>query len=124
MEIRPIHTPEDHAAALKAIEELWGAPAGSSRGDKLDILATLVDAYEREHFPLEERDPIDTIKAHMRMNGYSMADFAAVIGSRSRASELLNRRRPLNLQQVHRIVEAWKVPAELLIQPYRIERAA
>jgi HTH-type transcriptional regulator/antitoxin HigA len=119
MEIRPIHTPEDHAAALEG-----GAPAGSSRGDKLDILATLVDAYEREHFPLEERDPIDTIKAHMRMNGYSKADFAAVIGSRSRASELLNRRRPLNLQQVHRIVEAWKVPAELLIQPYRIERAA
>jgi HTH-type transcriptional regulator/antitoxin HigA len=124
MDIRPIRTAKDHAAAIKAIEKLWGAPARSAKGDKLDILATLVDAYEREHFPVEDLDPIDTIKAHMAMNGYSKADFAEVIGSRSRASELLNRRRALNLQQVHRVVDAWKIPAELLVQPYRIDRAA
>ncbi len=124
MDIRPIHTQEDHAAALGMIERLWGSPAGTPEGDKLDILATLVDAYEREHFPLENLDPIDTIKAHMAMNGYSNADLADVIGSRSRTSELLNRRRALNLQQVHRIVDAWNIPAELLVHPYRIDAAA
>jgi len=124
MDIRPIRTQDDHAAAVRTIERLWGAPAGTPEGDTLDILAILVDAFEREHFPIENLDPIDTIKEHMAMNAYSNADFAEVIGSRSRASELLNRRRALNLQQVHRIVDAWKVPAELLVHPYRIDNAA
>lgn len=120
MEINPIRSSADHLAALKEIEKLWGTPAGSPEGDKLDILATLVDAYERDHFPIEALDPIDTIKAHMEMNGYSQSDLAEVIGSRSRASELLNRHRALNLNQVHRIVRAWHMPAELLIEPYEL----
>ena len=123
MDIRPIRSDEDHAAALRMIEKLWGAPAGTPRADKLDILATLVDAYESRHFAMLELDPIDAIKAHMDLSGYSQADLAALLGgSRSRASEILNRKRALNIHQVHRISQGWKIPAELLVRPYPLER--
>ncbi len=124
MEIRPIHTAKDHAAALRRIEALWGAAPKSPEGDELDVLATLVDAYEAEHFPVENLDPIDTIKAHMDIAGYRQSDLAALFGSRSRASEIINRRRPLNLQQVHALVQAWRIPAALLIAPYETVKAA
>jgi HTH-type transcriptional regulator/antitoxin HigA len=124
MAIRPVRTEEDHAAALRRIEALWGAEVDTPEGDELDVLATLVDAYETGRFPIENLDPIDTIKAHMDMAGYRQADLASLFGSRSRASEIMNRRRPLNLQQVHALVREWHIPAELLISPYKIVRAA
>jgi len=124
MEIRPIRTKRDHAAAVRRIEALWGAEPKSSEGDELDVLATLVDAYEAEHFPVENLDPIDTIKAHMDIAGYRQSDLATLFGSRSRASEIINRRRPLNLQQVHALVQAWRIPAALLISPYETVKAA
>jgi HTH-type transcriptional regulator / antitoxin HigA len=124
MEIRPIHTAEDHAAAVRRIEALWGAEPDTPEEDELDVLATLVDAYEAQHFPIENLDPIDTIKAHMDMAGYRQSDLASLFGSRSRASEIMNRRRPLNLQQVHALVQAWRIPAALLISPYQIVKAA
>jgi HTH-type transcriptional regulator/antitoxin HigA len=124
MNIRPIRNAKDHAVAVRTIEKLWGAPAGTPKGDMLDVLATLVDAYESKQFAMERLDPIETIKAHMDMAGYSQADLAELLGSRSRASEILKRRRALNVQHVHKIAEAWKIPAELLIQPYEIEKAA
>ncbi|WP_034998498.1 helix-turn-helix domain-containing protein [Beijerinckia mobilis] len=120
MEIHPIRTPEDHAAAVAEVERLWGAREGTPEGDRLEVLAILIDAYESAHFPMAELDPIETIKAHMDMAGHSQAELAALIGSRSRASEIMNRKRALNLQQVQKIVEAWHIPAELLIQPYRL----
>jgi HTH-type transcriptional regulator / antitoxin HigA len=124
MEIRPVHSEEDHAAAVRRIEALWGAEPGTPEEDELDVLATLVDAYEVKHFPIEGLDPIDTIKAHMDMAGYRQRDLAELFGSRSRASEIMNRRRPLNLQQVHALVHAWRIPAALLISPYEIVKAA
>lgn len=124
MEIRPIHTARDHAAAVRRIEALWGAEPNTPEGDELDVLATLVDAYEAGHFQIENLDPIDTIKAHMDMAGYRQSDLASLFGSRSRASEIMNRRRPLNLQQVHALVQAWHIPASLLISPYEIVKAA
>ncbi|GGC49934.1 type II toxin-antitoxin system HigB family toxin [Chelatococcus reniformis] len=123
MDIRPIRSVEDHAEALRMIERLWNAPKGSPQGDTLDILATLVDAYEAEHHHFDRLDPIATIKAHMEMAGHTQADFAELIGSRSRASEILARKRLLNLRQVHKLVEAWKIPADLLIQPYELDRS-
>jgi len=124
MEIRPIHTADDHAAAVRRIEAVWGAEPGTPEGDELDVLATLVDAYEAGHFPIEGLDPVDTIKAHMDMAGYRQRDLAELFGSKSRASEIMNRRRPLNLQQVHALVQAWRIPAALLISPYQIVKAA
>ena len=124
MEIRPIHTAEDHVAAVRRIETLWGAEPDTRESDELDVLATLVDAYEAEHFPIQSLDPIDTIKAHMEMAGYRQRDLAELFGSKSRASEIMNRRRPLNLTQVHALVQAWRIPAALLISPYEIIKAA
>jgi HTH-type transcriptional regulator/antitoxin HigA len=123
MDIRPIRTDRDHKAAVRLIEEFWGSKPGTKKGDMLDILATLVDAYESKHFALDRLDPIETIKAHMDIAGHSQGDFGALLGSRSHASEILGRRRRLNIRQVHKIAEAWKIPAELLIQPYELERA-
>jgi len=84
MEIRPIRNEKDHAKAVRMIEKLWGAPVGSREGDKLDVLATLVDAYESKHFPLSRLDPVDTIKVHMEMTERTQSDLAELLGSKSR----------------------------------------
>jgi HTH-type transcriptional regulator/antitoxin HigA len=115
MHIRPIHTADDHRAALQLIEQLWGADPGTEEGDALDVLATLVERYEEEHFPLPDADPVAVLQAAMDERGFSQSDLAEVLGSRSRASEILSGRRPLALEHIRRIHHAWKVPADLLI---------
>jgi HTH-type transcriptional regulator / antitoxin HigA len=127
MDIRPIRTDEDHRAALAEIEACWGAPEGSEEGDKLDVLVALVDRYEARRWPIEsdERfDPIDVLQYAIEELGHSQAELAELLGSRSRASEILLRRRALTVDMIHRIGEAWKIPADLLVRPYRVERAA
>ncbi|WP_018897848.1 transcriptional regulator [Rhizobium sp. 2MFCol3.1] len=121
MDIQPIRTADDHAKALRAIEALWGAESGTPDGDKLDILITLVDRYEDEHFPIEAAHPIDVIKTHMDMTGRKQADLAALIGSASRASEILNRRRYLTIDMVHKLHKEWGIPADCLVLPYELE---
>ncbi len=121
MEIRPIKTHEDHTAALREIERLWGADEGTPDGDKLDILATLVEAYENIHWPIEPLDPVETIKVHMEMAGLKQSALAAVIGSKARASEVLNRKRGLTLDMVYRLNKEWHLPADILVQPYHVE---
>ncbi len=123
MDIRPIKTPEDHHDALREIERLWGAAEGTPEGDKLDVLATLVEAYEDRHWPIEPLDPVDTIKAHMEMADLKQSELAVVLGSKARASEVLNRKRPLSLGMIVRINREWRIPAEILIQPYHLEAA-
>jgi HTH-type transcriptional regulator/antitoxin HigA len=123
MEIRPIRSESDRRAALAEIERLWGATPGTPDGDKLDVLATLVDAFEREQPGLPDLDPVELIEATMAEERLSQIDFAAVLGSRSRASEILARRRALTLPMVHRIATAWRLPAEQLMRPYRLEPA-
>ena len=121
MEIRPIRTDEDHAAALAEIEKLWGAASGTEAGDKLDILATLVEKYEDRRWPnIDASDPIDLLNYAIEELGHSQAELADLLGSRSRASELLNRRRPLTVEMIHKISEAWKIPADLLVKPSRV----
>ena len=121
MEIRPIRNDDDHAAAIREIERLWGAAAGSEEGDKLDILATLVERYEDRRWPnIDASDPIDLLNYAIEQLGHSQAELAELLGSRSRASELLNRRRPLTVEMIHKISEAWKIPAELLVKPSRV----
>jgi HTH-type transcriptional regulator/antitoxin HigA len=121
MEIHPIRNEEDHAAALREIERLWGAAAGTEAGDKLDILATLVEKYEDSRWPnIDASDPIDLLNYAIEELGHSQAELAELLGSRSRASELLNRRRPLTVEMIYKISESWKIPADLLVRPVRV----
>ena len=121
MEIHPIRNDDDHAAALREIERLWGAADGTEEGDKVDILATLVEKYEERRWPnVDAADPVDLLNYAISELGHSQAELAELLGSRSRASELLNRRRPLTVEMIHRISEAWKIPADLLVRPYRV----
>ena len=127
MEIKPIRTDEAHRAALAEIEACWGAPEGTAQGDRLDVLLALVEIYEARRWPIEidERfDPVDVLAYAIEELGHTQAELAALLGSRSRASEILSRRRALTVDMIHKIGEAWKIPAELLVRPYKIERAA
>jgi HTH-type transcriptional regulator/antitoxin HigA len=121
MDIRPLVTPDDHAAALREIDRLWGAEVGTDDGDKLDLLATLVERYEEQHFPLGEADPVETIRVHMELTGRTQRDLAELLGSPSRASEVLNRKRALTMDMVHKLHKAWKMPADALITPYELD---
>jgi HTH-type transcriptional regulator/antitoxin HigA len=121
MEIHPIRNDDDLAEAIREIEKLWGAAAGTEEGDKLDILATLVEKYEETRWPLVDvSDPIDLLNYAIEELGHSQAELAELLGSRSRASEFLNRRRPLTVEMIHKISEAWKIPADLLVRPSRV----
>jgi HTH-type transcriptional regulator/antitoxin HigA len=127
MDIRPIRTDEDHRAALAEIEACWGAPEGSEEGDRLEVLAALVELYEAKRWPFETDeifDPIDVLHYAVEELGHTQAELAELLGSRSRASEILARRRALTVEMIHKISEAWKIPADLLVRPYKIERAA
>jgi HTH-type transcriptional regulator/antitoxin HigA len=127
MEIRPIRTDEDHRAALAEIETCWGAPEGTEAGDRLDVLVALVESYEARRWPVEpdeKFDPVEVLHYAIDELGHTQAELAELLGSRSRASEVLARKRALNVDMIHKISEAWKIPAELLVRPYNIERAA
>lgn len=127
MDIRPIRTDEDHRAALAAIEKLWGASIGTPEGDTLDVLVTLVEAYEERRWPLRSRrrfDPVDVLRYAIDELGHTQADLAKIVGSRARASEVLARRRPLSLQMIQKITANWKIPADLLVRPYRTTASA
>jgi HTH-type transcriptional regulator/antitoxin HigA len=119
MEIRPIRTDEDHQAALAEIEALWDAPEGSPEEERLDVLATLVDAYEEQRWPTDALDPIEAIEAAMAQEGHTRADLAKVIGQ-SRATEILQRRRHLTLPMIRRIAAAWHVPERVLVKEYKL----
>jgi HTH-type transcriptional regulator/antitoxin HigA len=122
MDIRPIRTDRDHRAALAEIERLWGASEGSDDMAKLDILTTLVGHYEDERWPTTEPKwtPVDVLHYAIAEMGHSQSELGDVLGSRSRASEVLARKRPLTLEMVRLICHAWKLPAELLIAAYEI----
>ncbi len=127
MEIRPIRSDQDHQAALREIEACWGAPEGTERGDRLDVLLALVEAYEDKRWPIEldkNFDPIDVLDHAIEELGHTQAELAELLGSRSRASEILSRRRALTVEMIHKISSAWKIPADLLVRPYRIHHAA
>jgi HTH-type transcriptional regulator / antitoxin HigA len=121
--IAPIRNEADHQSALAAIERLWGSPRETSEGDRLDLLMTLVDAYEREQWPDDDLDPIDAIKARMENSGRTRKDFEAIAGSSGRASEILNRRRSLTLPMIWRLVSDWKMSADVLVRPYALAKA-
>ena len=122
--LKPIRTKADYEAALAAIERLWGARAGTPQGDRLDILATLVDAYENEHYPMDPPDAIEAIKFRMEQQGLDRKDLADILGSRTRVAEVLNRRRGLSIKMIRRLHEKLGISVEVLIRPIRTKKAA
>ena len=119
MDIKPIKTDADHDAVLHQIETLWGAADGTPDGDLLDVLVTLADAYEAKRWPVDELDPIEAIEAAMLHEGYARADLAALIG-KSRATEILQRKRALTLPMIRKIARAWHVPERVLVREYAV----
>jgi len=122
--LKPIRTKADYEAALVVIARLWGARAGTPEGDRLDILATLVDAYENEHYPMDPPDPIEAIKFRMEQQGLDRKDLADILGSRTRVAEVLNRRRGLSINMIRRLHEKLGISVEVLIRPIRTKKAA
>ncbi len=124
MEIRPIKTEADYQAALDEIESLFDAEPGTPEGDRLEVLTTLVEAYEDKHYSIPMPDPVAAIEYHMESRGLSRRDLEPYLGSRARVSEILNRRRPLSMEMIRRLHAGLGIPAEVLIQPYEYEKAA
>jgi HTH-type transcriptional regulator / antitoxin HigA len=124
MRIRPIRTDEDHTAALKEVERLWGAKPGTPEGDDLDVLTTLVGVYENARWPIKTPDPVETLGAHMEATGRSQSDLARVLGSRPRASEIMARKRRLTMSMVRKIASDWQLPAAVLIAAYPLKKTS
>src|SRR6266567_4146440 len=122
-EVKPIRTKRDYDAALKEVERLWGAKSGTRDGDRLDVLATLIDAYEGEHYPMDPPDPIEAIKFRMEQQGLTRRDLEEIIGTRTRVAEVLNRKRGLSIAMIRRLHERLGISADVLIRPSR-KRAA
>ena len=124
MELRPIRTKRDCDVALKEAELLWDARVGSKDADRLEVLTLLIQDYEREHYPIPDPKPIDFLLHVMDARGLTRKDLEPFIGSRARVAEVLNRVRPLSLEMIRRLSTGLGIPAEVLIQPYDVTRAA
>ncbi len=115
MDIRPIKTDLDYKNALSRIEALWGSKKDTPAGDELDLLVTLVESYEIKHYPIAPPDPIDAIKFRMEQLGMTQADMVPYLGSQSRVSEILNRKRSLTLGMIKSLYKGFNIPAEILL---------
>lgn len=122
-EVKPIRSKRDYEAALKEVERLWGAKVGTREGNRLDVLATLIDAYETEHYPMDPPDPIEAIKFRMEQKGLTRRDLEQIIGTRTRIAEVLNRKRGLSIAMIRRLHEHLGISAEVLIRPSRKKAA-
>ena len=122
-EIRPIRSDADNDAALAEVERLWGAPLGTPEGDRLDVLATLIEAYERQHIHFEGPPPdaVDELEFKLDQQQITRKDLARLLGSRARVSEIMNRQRGLSLAMIRRLHAELNIPAEILIREYRIK---
>lgn len=124
MNIKPIKTKADYRAALKTIESLMTARPNTPEGERLDVLVTLIEAYERKHFPLDLPDPIEAIKFTMEQRGLGVKDLVPIIGAPNRVYEVLNQKRPLTLRMIWRLHKQLGIPAESLIRPAQDKAAA
>ena len=122
-DVKPIRSKRDHEMARKEVEGLWGAKLGTPDGDRLDVLATLIDVYEAAQFPIDPPDPIEAIKFRMDQQGLTRKDLEPLIGTRTRVAEVLNRKRNLSIGMIRRLHERLGISAEVLIRPTR-RRAA
>ena len=122
-EVRPIRTKRDYEAALREVERLWGAKTGSRDGDRLNVLATLIDAYEADRYRMDPPDPIEATKFRMEQQGPTRRDLEEIIGTRTRIAEVMNRKRGLSIAMIRRLHERLGISADVLIRPSR-KRAA
>lgn len=125
MDVKPIRNEEDYAWALAEIERYFEREPkpGTPAADRFDVLADLIEAYEARSWPIEAPDPVDAIRYRMEIGNFQAKDLAEVLGSKSRASEVLNRKRAITLDMARKIHAAWGIPAEVLIRPYRLDAA-
>lgn len=119
MDIKPIRGETDYERALRRVEELWESPEGSAESDELDILTTLVEAYERDHYPIDLPDPIEAIKFRLEQKGKDSRALIGVIGQRTRVYEVMRGKRSLSLNMIRNLHAKLDIPAEVLIQPAR-----
>jgi HTH-type transcriptional regulator / antitoxin HigA len=113
-ELKPITNDQDHSEAMARMKALWQAKKGTPEYNEMCILVLLIEKFEQERYPIDDPDPIEAIKFYMKENGFEQKDFADLLGSRSRASEILNRKRPLNIKQIRVLNKQWHIPAEVL----------
>lgn len=118
MNVKPIRTKKDYQQALVRLEVIFDAKKGSKEGDELEILGILIDQYESEHFPIDLPDPIEAIKFRMEQLGYTQSDLARVVGLKSRASEILSKKRKLSLDMIRQLHDKLNIPTDVLIQAY------
>jgi HTH-type transcriptional regulator/antitoxin HigA len=123
--MKPLRTEADYDWALKEIEPYFERQPkrGTPDADRFDVLAVLIDDYESKHWPIAPPDPIDAIRFRMEIAGFKQADLGRLIGSKSRASEILRRKRALTLEQAYKLHREWNIPAEVLLRPYPIKAA-
>jgi len=122
--IKPIRTKKDYQTALAEIEQLWNAPAKSAEADRLDVLALLVEQYERQHYPIADPDPIDFLHHVMEARNLTRKDLEAYLGPRGRVSDILNRTRPMTLDMIRRLADGLDLPADVLIKRYPLRQKA
>ncbi|WP_180899769.1 helix-turn-helix domain-containing protein [Martelella soudanensis] len=123
-ELKLIRTEADYDAALEEVERLWGAKSGTPDGDRLDVLATLIDVYEAKHHPMDPPDPVEAIKFRMEQQGLSRKDLEPIIGPRGRVSDILNRKRGLSIDMIRQLHEQLGISADVLIRPSRFDKVA
>jgi len=123
MEIRPLHSEADYDAALRKVTKFFEEEPrpGTLEADEFDLLALVIADYEAKHWPIDPPDPIEAIKFRMEQKGYSQKDLAQLLGSRSRASEILSRKRPLTMEMAWKLNREWGISAESLIRPVEAE---
>jgi len=123
-ELKPIRTEADHERAMAEVERLWGAKDGTPEGDRLDVLVTLIEAYEKEVYPFDPPDPIEAIQFRMEQLGLTRKDLEPFIGSRARVAEVMNRKRGLSIDMIRRLNEGLGISGDILIRPTREDEAA
>jgi HTH-type transcriptional regulator/antitoxin HigA len=122
-DVRPIRNEDDYEIALADVAALWGAASGTPEGDRLDVLATLIDVYEARHYPMDPPDPVEAIKFRMEQQGMTRKDLEDIIGTRTRIAEVLNRKRSLSIGMIRRLHDRLGISAEVLIRPSQTEAA-
>jgi len=123
-DLKPIRTEKDYEEALAEAEELWGARTGTPKGDRVDVLATLMEAYEAEHYPMDPPDPIEAIKFRMEQQELTRKDLEKILGTRTRVSEVLNRKRGLSINMIRALHKKLGISADVLIRSIRGVKAA
>jgi HTH-type transcriptional regulator / antitoxin HigA len=122
-DVKPIRSEADYDAAMEAVAALWGAASGTPEGDRLDVLATLIDAYEAKNHAMDAPDPIEAIKFRMEQQGLTRKDLEDIIGTRTRIAEVFNRKRGLSIDMIRRLHDRLGISAEVLIRPSRKDAA-